>query len=909
MITLNNDTQLGTLIENQFGDKYLFSVNRKIFEQLGYQANFHKEYADKFEKENTLYLITGTDSGLMVKQLLKTPPKKGSTYLFIELPEITALTKTQYDLEDQKRIVVTTADKWKEEAAKIGMDTYFWLNNVELVKSFAAQYYHLYEYLFLKKNIEDDINHLTWQYQSQLGSMVFVQRQLENLAENQTPAITIKDHFKGKSALILAGGPSLDEHISWIEKNQEHYLVIAVTRIARRLLQTKIKPDIFVSVDPHPVNFEVSREVLQFEQESLLINQYHLSPRILGNWQGINLFLGNIFPWKTKLNINNFTGTGPTVTNTAILLAIQLEIKQQILFGVDLCYSPEGYTHASGSSEHNDGPNVSTMGQTVKTNKGEKAETNPAYFEAISSIENLAKLAKESGGSLINPSPNSAKMIDVRYSLISDIHIPEEHISISKFLTEQFNQNTQAEYKITHYKNVLRELKEAQQKIKQIKKLASKGLEYNKKFFTGDDPSKNYNFKLKMDKLEKELSHKDLIDFSTLSKKFGMREFLYFLKPDKDMEWTNNDIEESGNAYYKALKFGAEKFSKHIFSAINRTETRMLEEGQLDVDEQIINRHLCSFEESSLLDSTNNKEEIIAGVKNIITNYYSNNIKPGKTKEEKIQIISFFLVMFQNGVNLQTRRLIILKRRNPALFNIADSIELLDLDDSIPMLDIFGKTVKAIKQAHRKIYHSWLSHEPPDQPKINITRFEGLEAKLYNLFILKDITAIKKVIESLQLIDQKIPEKEEFFHLAQGYNYELENKTDKAIEEYGLSDGPKTTESALKRLAMITLDRQEFNSTHDVLQILSDISPEYLPQLAELYLITKNYKDALDTFTTYLDYNNSDITILLKVGLLYESQDILDGAQFIYNHILELEPENQIAKSHLKKLESVPKIK
>lgn len=907
MIKLNSDNRLGTLIENQFGDKYLFSVNRKNFEQIGYQANFNKEYTDKFEKENTLYLISGTDSGLMVKELINRPPKKGSAFLFIDFPEVIELTKNQYDLGENKRIIVTTEDKWQEEAAKIGLDTYFWINNVEHIQSFAAQYYHIYEYLFLKNKIDDEINHLTWQYQSQLGSMTFVQRQLENLAENQIPAITLKDHFKGKSALILAGGPSLDENIDWIEKNQKHYLVIAVTRIARRLLQTKIKPDIFVSVDPHSVNFDVSKEVLQFEQESLLINQYHLSPRILGNWQGVNLFLGNIFPWKTKLNINNFFGTGPTVTNTAILFAIQLDIKQQILFGVDLCYSSEGYTHASGSIEHKHGPNVNTMGHTVITNKGEKAETNPAYFEAISSIENLAKVALESGGELINPSPNSAAMVDVKYKLISDIHIPEEHVSISSFLTKQFEKNSQPEYKVTHYKNVLRELNEAQDKIRQIKKIASKGLEYNKRFFTGDDPSKNYKFKLKMDKLEKELNHKNLVDFSTLSKKFGMREFLYFLKPDEDIEWTNKEIEQSGDTYYKALNFGAVEFSKHIFSAINRTEIRMLEEGQLEVDEQIINRHLCSFKESSLLDNINNKQDIIANIKNIISNYYSNNIKLGKTKKEKNRTISFFLIILQNALNLQTRRINIFEQKNPELFNIPDDIIL--LDESTPVLDIFGKTVQATKQAHKNIYNLWFTHESPVSFIKDDKVLEGLEAKLYNLFILKDNNSIKKVIESLQLMPSEIPDKEAFFHLAQGYNYELENETDKAIEAYGLSNSPKTTESALKRLAMITLDKQEFNVTLNVLKILTDISPEYLPQLAELYLITKNYKDALDTFTTYLDYNSSDITILLKVGLLYESQDITDGAQFIYKHILELDPENKIAKTYLKKLEPISEIK
>jgi len=443
MIELSTEISLGTLIENQFGDQYLFSVNQKNFETIDYQTLFNKEYGKTFEQKDSLYIIFGTDSGLLVKQLLKTPPKKGSTYLFIEFPEIIELTKSQYpelDKEDfnnsnsgYRRIIVTTEDKWEEEAKKIGLETYCYINKVKQIKSLASQYYYIGEYLFLRKALEDRINHLVWNFQTQIGNQVFEQRQLENLAENHSPAILLKDYFKGKSALILAGGPSLDNYIEWIEENQEHYVVIAVTRIARRLLQTKIKPDIFVSVDPHPINFDVSKEVFNFEKESLLINQYHVSPMLLGNWLGIKFYLDKLFPWETTLNIKNLGGIGPTVTNTAVQCAINLGIKQQILFGVDLCYSPEGYTHANGSNEHDSGPMVNEIGLSVTTNNGDKAETNAAYYEGITSMEYLAEFALKSGGVLINPSPDSTKMKNIEHILINDIKTSTEQISISRF--------------------------------------------------------------------------------------------------------------------------------------------------------------------------------------------------------------------------------------------------------------------------------------------------------------------------------------------------------------------------------------------------------------------------------------------------------------------------------------------
>ena len=119
MISLGNEIQLGSMVQNRFGDKFLYSVNRTSFELLDYQSQFQKEFEDEFEQEDTLYIIAGTDSGLMVKQLLKKPPKKGSTYLFIEFPEIISLVQDQYDISEQPKIIVTTLDNWQKEAQKI----------------------------------------------------------------------------------------------------------------------------------------------------------------------------------------------------------------------------------------------------------------------------------------------------------------------------------------------------------------------------------------------------------------------------------------------------------------------------------------------------------------------------------------------------------------------------------------------------------------------------------------------------------------------------------------------------------------------------------------------------------------------------------------------------------------------
>ncbi|HFB64121.1 MAG TPA: DUF115 domain-containing protein [Aeromonadales bacterium] len=1386
MIELENETKIGKLISNQFGDQYLFSVNHKLFEQIDYETSFKRDYGDTFDSQDTLYIISGTDSGLLVKQLLKQPIPKGTTWLFIELPEVIEIIHDQYNLEDHEKIIVTTEENWEEEAQKVGLEIYFMLNKVVHIKSFAAQYYYLSQYLTLCQSIEAKISHLKWQYQSQLGSKIFTQRQLENLAENHTPAVLLKDYYKDKSALILAGGPSLDKYIPWIEEHQEQYLIIAVSRIARRLIQTRIKPDILVSVDPHISNFNVSKEIYFYEKNTLLVNQYHVSPQLLGNWLGKNVYLGNLLPWSSKLNTDNINGVGPTVTNTAILLAIHMGIKQQLLFGVDLCNSPEGFSHAKGSSEHESGPEVGIQGQTVITNSGKPAETNSAYFEAISTIAQLADLVRQTGGEIINPSPDSAVIDNVKHVTCDRLTIPDEKVSILDFLNK--NLNHPVSDKISHYRNILKELKQTGIKLKKIRNKASKGLEYNKKLFDGDKPSENFKFKLKMDKIEKELNSNDLTELTELSKKFGVNEFLSFLNTNREKDWTNEEIKKSADTYYKALKSGTEELGRHIFTVINLLECRLLENNQLEVNREHLDRHLNSFKKSTLLDRKiidqknhiernynktskdqreadkralelliENKTNIIAQCKTLINQYNDKSRELGWNQPERIRTLSFFILMLSNQESQQTRRLYIFAKNNPSLCFIPDnrtilghdpktyiqrqnnindqfltnlnnkrkiylfnqikniqdnftpSINLIEhlkgqqaiiltdkesinkhqlwieknqakfliittagiikyitstsiipdiiicgeyqmdnfehikslfnyekqsilvhpnhllptltgnwfglhfyMDNLFPwseqknlnistntendksiydmeinltlsftqqcgfnkqylltgnhseinqkylrndivilkgdvsealladkssdkpkLIDIFLKKnqtqqkishynniLTQLTQTHKKIKEinnsiqetlhnlesvinnihlnsdiilivkklvsglkakenlelteiftslcsekpkilfsslkmelkkddlltlyaelNWLYisaitlekhiftainrtevrlvehgqliisddiinrhfcqyqktylldhlslsqeqkvlndikikvdayynnndslgktseerelamyflmlteqygrdnhtrriyiHEtenkkladfsnkcsifsiPARELKNNFkksfdlmlnskdNKLNALEVKLYNLFVHKEIDLIKNIILGLEVIDQQ--EAQAFLHLARGYQYELLNNPDLAIKEYGLADSPDTIESALKRLVHISLNQGELEYAYDILKVLSEISPDYLPQLAELLVITKNYKDAIEIYSQYLEYNMSDISVLIKVGKLYEKQNIKEGAQFIYKHILELEPENQIAILGLKHMSDKP---
>ena len=311
-----------------------------------------------------------------------------------------------------------------------------------------------------------------------------------------------------------------------------------------------------------------------------------------------------------------------------------------------------------------------------------------------------------------------------------------------------------------------------------------------------------------------------------------------------------------------------------------------MEHGQLIISDDIINRHFCQYQKTYLLDhlSLSQEQKVLNDIKIKVDAYYNNNDSLGKTSEERELAMYFLMLTEQYGRDNHTRRIYIHETENKKLADFSNKCS------------IFSIPARELKNNFKKSFDLMLNSKD--------NKLNALEVKLYNLFVHKEIDLIKNIILGLEVIDQQ--EAQAFLHLARGYQYELLNNPDLAIKEYGLADSPDTIESALKRLVHISLNQGELEYAYDILKVLSEISPDYLPQLAELLVITKNYKDAIEIYSQYLEYNMSDISVLIKVGKLYEKQNIKEGAQFIYKHILELEPENQIAILGLKHMSDKP---
>ena len=569
------ESEFGPLLTNDFGERYLRGINRSTFDTVGSEILFRRQLKDLL-REDHFHIVIGTDSGLLLRYLRRTGLPRGARYLFIEHPEVIALIEeeiTSQLLDD--RIACTTSDRYQEQALAAAISSYIFLGQVLLHQSIAAQDDFLGIYQDIVFTLRKELKQFVWEVNHSLGSEVFIRRQFENLGENRRPAKPLLGLFQGKTAVLLAGGPSLDEIFPWLQENRERVVVLAVSRVCRRLQEVGVVPDFIFSIDPHPVSFDVSKEALHFWRDAVLVHMYHVTPLLLGQWCGRSFFLGPRTIWKSELNAGTVGAPGPTVTNTAIKAAIEMGFSQLILAGVDLCFSREGFTHASGSNERQAGPQLGRTGMQVETNGGWPAETDHDLFSAIHQLVQQAREAARRGCRIVNPAPGAVRIEGIRFCPAAELEIEPLAEPPGTILDHAVPEET-AESRIAYYREVLDELADIGRRLRQIEKLALEGLKANAGLFGRDGKKADFRCKGKMDRIEKKLK-KDA-ELSLLVKRIGIRHFLGLTRVDSEREWSDEEIERTGRHYYGAYRVSSASLLKMVEAAEQRLQVRLEEE-------------------------------------------------------------------------------------------------------------------------------------------------------------------------------------------------------------------------------------------------------------------------------------------------------------------------------------------
>jgi hypothetical protein len=578
--------EIGPIKTNIFGEKYFYNLNRDSFGKISSQALFDAKFDNQLFQPNSLNIIIGTDSGLLPLYLQHKGLAKGTRYIFIE-PAAVLEQLTSHSLLDglDPAIACVTPEDWGVTAQTFKIQDYFYINAVQSFNALCAEDDNCNIYAELSWHIAEVLAQGHWTFNLSLGNESFFVRQLTNLADNLLPAKLLNNAFQGKTLVLLAGGPSLDETLPWVMQHRQQLVIFAVSRISRQLKNLGLEPDFIFSVDPTDLSFDISKEMLTFSNRPVFVYSYHTVSSLVSQWQGIGLYLGQRVPWKSLINQGNIDGAGPTVTNTALSVAHKFGFKRIILAGVDLCFTRDGYTHAIGSDEHIAGPRFNLTSLQTETNGGFMAPTSCDLVTAINTLRAQAQIITGTGCQIVNPSANAAKVDNIDYIPLSDITFDGSQVDVASVVAGKIAAAKRSE---PNDIETINELKRAQFQINAIKQLAENAIETNKSMYSADGIIENYKDKRKIDKIEKKLN-RDHRQFSKLVKRFGIRSFIKITQPFTDEDWSAEEAKEMGNAYYEAYRDGAAGMLNLIGDAIVRIQSRM-EENKDSPDFELVCR-------------------------------------------------------------------------------------------------------------------------------------------------------------------------------------------------------------------------------------------------------------------------------------------------------------------------------
>jgi hypothetical protein len=180
--------------------------------------------------------------------------------------------------------------------------------------------------------------------------------------EKELPLLKALDAFdnqiKKASVFVVGNGPSLDEHLEFIKKNNDNAIIFSCGTALKAILDAGIIPDFHIEMERVAAQYEWIDQVGHKEKlkrikfislnnvysgtSSLFKESFIIAKPKDGGMDFLYEYIDkDIYPGVYACN--------PTVTNAATAIAIRLGFTQLYLFGVDFGFKDESKHHATNS--------------------------------------------------------------------------------------------------------------------------------------------------------------------------------------------------------------------------------------------------------------------------------------------------------------------------------------------------------------------------------------------------------------------------------------------------------------------------------------------------------------------------------------------------------------------------------
>jgi hypothetical protein len=205
--------------------------------------------------------------------------------------------------------------------------------------------------------------------------------------------------FKNIPILYIAAGPSLDENLEWIKKNQDKFFIITIGAAYKKLLVNNIKIDMITSVDESNILEKLQfddENVLKISKDTIILASVMTNEKILKKFNQEKLFLFEIF---TPFQVDNIVFDGFSVGEITLAILLNMNPKKVYLIGLDLALNQTtGESHSKSSNsliqvlnlekeQNRDRFIIDESLIKVKGNLVEEVFTTPLFYSSIKSAE------------------------------------------------------------------------------------------------------------------------------------------------------------------------------------------------------------------------------------------------------------------------------------------------------------------------------------------------------------------------------------------------------------------------------------------------------------------------------------------------------------------------------------------
>jgi len=188
---------------------------------------------------------------------------------------------------------------------------------------------------------------------------------METIIRNPGIKLT-KGAFKGKPAVIVATGPSLNNNIHLLPQIKNKAVFFSADASLNTLFKFNpiIKPDIVTCLER---NLSTKNHFEQIGDKSLMKDLWLAAcpvvrPEVYQEWPGKNVVIFRDFAHFKWIKVDKgILNTGKSVTNMAFKIAEFMGCDPIILVGQDLAFAPSGETHAEGADHAREGMKKSPL--------------------------------------------------------------------------------------------------------------------------------------------------------------------------------------------------------------------------------------------------------------------------------------------------------------------------------------------------------------------------------------------------------------------------------------------------------------------------------------------------------------------------------------------------------------------